>query len=313
MKIVAWIVLAFVLLVILALGYYLLVGAILFKIAFAKKNPKSRAMRRDTEKRLKEYNVDLCWWEKVKFEKVSMQSGDGTTLSARFFDAGSEKTVIVVHGFGQSYQEMQPYCKFFYEKKFNVLAVDNRAHGDSEGAFVGFGWLDRFDILSWCTFLNEKKKDQKILLFGLSMGATAVCCCAGEQLPNNVCAIVSDCAFANAERQITFVLRKYKFISKVLQFHLASFAKRVHNFNIKDIDATGQVKHSQVPILFIHGGEDNYVPLENLSILYNATPENLRHKYVVEGAGHAKSYAVAGVLYEKKLIDFLKMYTTILL
>ena len=308
MKILAWIVLAIIILIILALMLYLSVGAILFGKVFKRKNLADRLMKKNLEKQLKEYKIDLCWWDKFKFVKVKTQSFDQLNLVGHFFEANSDETVIVVHGFGSDYREMQQYCKFFLEKNFNVLAVSNRGHGESEGKFVGFGWLDRKDILSWVEFLNKKQPENKIVLFGLSMGGTAVCSVAGEKLPQNVVAIISDCAFANADKQIMHVIRNSIFL-KGLKKLLYSFAKRVHGFDIKEIDATKQVKITKIPILYFHGNADDFVPVENLFVLYGATPENLRDKMIVEGAGHALAYPVAGVLYEKKISDFLKSRT----
>ncbi len=310
MRIFAWVVLGLVGLVFLIMTYYLLVGALLFKFVLSQKSLSSRVLRKDTEKRIKENKIDLCWWQKVKFEPVFVSSFDGLKLAGQYFDAKSNKTVIVVHGFGGSYLETQPYCKLFHDKNFNVLAVDCRAHGKSEGSCIGFGWLDRLDIISWVKFLNEKTPESKILLFGVSMGGSAVCMACGEKDLKNVVAAISDCAFDNADREIDFILSKKK-ILKIFKKHLYSFAKRVHNFDIKQADAIKQVKKTQIPILYIHGGADNFVPLENMKNLYACTPTNLRKSFVAQDAGHALAYAEAGVLYEKAIFDFLKERTTI--
>lgn len=311
MKILAWIVLASVLVVILGLLYYLIVGAVLFKVVFSRKSVTNRVLRKDIEKDLEKYKIDLCWWDKHKFTRVTVQSYDQLKLVGRFHNANSNKTVIVVHGFGQNYQEMQQYCQFFYERNFNVLAVDNRAHGESEGRSVGFGWLDRKDILSWVNYLNEKQPENQILLFGLSMGGTAVCCVSGENLPNNVVGLISDCAFANADRQISHIMKRNKLNLKFIKNHLYSFSKRVHGLDVLEIDAIKQVKNCKIPILFLHGGADNFVPVENIFDLYNAAPENLKEKHIIEGAEHAMSYPIAGVLYERIINEFLKKRTKI--
>lgn len=309
MKILAWTVLAVIILIIIGLVYYLLVGAGLFRYAFSRKSLSARVFRKDTEKRLKDYKIDLCWWDKVKFEKVSTKSFDGLSLVGHFFDAGTDKTAVILHGFGGSYHEMQPYCKFFHDKNFNVLAVDNRAHGESEGRCIGFGWLDRFDVLAWVKFLEDRNPDTKILLFGLSMGASAVLSACGERLPKNVVACIADCAFANADRQIGHVMRKHKMVFKFFRRHLYSYTKRLHGLDILQADTQRQVKNSKIPILYIHGKEDSFVPIENSKILYNATPSNLRDSFFVDDATHAMSYSVAGVIYEKKISDFLKSRT----
>lgn len=309
MKILAWIILAIVIFIIVSLIYYLVIGEILFHKFFSRKSITKRVLKKNTQKLIEEHKIDLCWWGKVKFSRLQITSFDQLNLVGYYHDAGSDKTAIIVHGFGGSHQEMQQYCKLFYQKNFNILVVDNRAHGESEGKCIGFGWLDRKDILSWIEYLNSNQPDNKILLFGLSMGATAVCCATGEDLPTNVNAVISDCAFDNANKQIDFVMRNKKVILKLFKKHLYSFTKRIHGFDIYNADAIKQVKNTKIPILYIHGKEDSYVPIENIINLYNSTPENLREKYIVDDADHAMSYSVAGVLYEKKISDFLKSRT----
>ncbi len=310
MKVFAWTVLAVVLLAILGMAYYLVVGKLLFKVSFGRKSLKKRVEKKNLQQQLKDFGIDLCWWDKVDFQKMTTKSVDGLNLVGHYFDNNSNKTALVVHGYGANYKEMQPYCKFFIQKKFNVFVTENRAHGESGGECVGFGWNDRLDIAKWCQVLVAKNPENKIVLFGLSMGATAVCCATGEELPDNVVGAISDSAFAFGKKQIEDVLSKAKML-KLFKGHLYSYLKRVHNFNIELVDATGQLKKSKIPVLFVHGKQDNFVPPQNSDILYEATPTNLRAKFVVEEAGHCACYAKAGVDYGKAIIDFLRSRTTI--
>lgn len=314
MRIAAWLAVAFIAVVFAALLYYLIVGAVLFKFVLSRKSLSTRVLRKDIQQRINENKIDLCWWDKVPVQKVTVQSCDNLTLSGMYLPANSKKTVLVVHGFGGSFYEVQPYAKFFYEKNFSVLAVDCRAHNSSEGKCIGFGWLDRLDIVSWVHFLNEKTPDSKILLFGVSMGATAVCCAAGEKQigpSTNVVGAISDCAFANAGRQIDHIMRKHKIVLKLFKWHLFSYAKRLYDLDLKQADAVKQVKNTQIPILYIHGEEDDFVPQQNATILFEATPQNLREKHTVPSAAHALSYATEGVLYEKRISDFISRRTII--
>ena len=307
MRVLAWIILAFIILIIVGMVYYLVVGEFLFRLAFSRK--KSRVRKKQIDKQIKDFKIDLCWWQKQKLEKVSIKSFDGLKLVGHYLNNNSNKTAIVFHGYGGEYHEMQQYCKFFFDKNFNVLVVDMRTHGESEGNCIGFGWLDRKDALSWIEFINNKTPDTNIVLFGISMGATTVCCVSGEDLPKNVVAIISDCAFSNLGNQIEFVVRKHKLLWKFFKKHLYSYVKHVHDFDINQADAIKQVKNTNVPILFIHGQNDSFVPVENVTSLYNVTPSGQRSKYVEADADHAMAYSVGGVLYEKKINDFLKSYT----
>lgn len=311
MKIFAWVILAVIGIVIVAMIYYLLVGKIIFHFTLSRKSIHDKILKKQLSKQIEEHKIDLCWWDKVPFKEVSIKSHDGLKIVGHYFDSQSSKTALVVHGFGGDYRQMQQYCKLFYDKNFNVLAIENRAHGNSEGACIGLGWLDRKDVLLWIDFLNGQNPERKIVLFGLSMGGTAVCCAAGEKLPENVVAIISDCAFDNADRQISLLSKRIKLGAGLIKKHLYSYAERLHDFDVLQADAVKQVKNTKCPILFIHGDADLYVPVENLYNLFNATPPQFREKYVVEGAGHCLCYAKAGIFYEKKISDFLKKRTTI--
>lgn len=311
MKILSLIVLVLSIILILALTYYLLVGKILFKMSLARKTLKKRVKTKNLDQKLQDQKLQVCFWDKYSFEDVSIESFDHLKLKGKYFNNSSNKTVFLVHGFSQSYLEMANYCSFFMQKNFNVLTVDCRAHNTSEGNCIGFGWLDRKDILIWLEFLNKRNPSQKILLFGLSMGATAVCCACGEKLPHNVVGAIVDSAFSSADKQFDFLLKKYWIFGKIAKIHLFSFARRVYGLNLKEINVVNQVKNTKIPILYIHGGKDSYVPIENMYALYNSTPSTLRDQFVVESAQHASAYAQAGVLYEKKISDFIKSRTTL--
>ena len=297
MKIVSIVVLIIIGLIFCALIYYLVVGAIVFKHFIAKKTLKFRLKRKALDKELKQHKIDLCWWKNNDFKRVQIQSEDQLKLIGYFKNSDSNKTAII--------------CKFFAEKNFNVLAIDCRAHGESEGKCVGFGWLDRKDVVLWVDFLQKKQPGNKIILYGVSMGGATVCCSAGENLQKNVVAIISDCAFANLDKQINHVMRNNKFILKTFKWHLYDYVNRMYGFDMTDVNIVGQVKRTKIPILYLHGREDNFVPLQNVLDLYDATPEHLREKYVFDDAGHALSYATAGVLYEKKISDFIKSRTVL--
>lgn len=308
MIVVCWVVVGLLSLVMLALLYYLVVGKIFFNIAFSQKTLKKRAKKKNLDELLKKYKIDLCWWQKQKTQRVEIISFDQAKLVGQYLDNHSNKTALIVHGYGQFYKEMAPFAKMFFDKNFNILAVESRGHGQSSGD-VGFGFFDGKDVCLWAKFLKEKHQDDKVVLFGISMGATAVCAASGEDLPNNVVAIVEDSGYANAKEEISFNLKKFGIFKNLMTKHLLSFSKRVCQFDLEKADVCDAVKKTKVPILFIHGTADEIVPVENAQKLYNATDNGFREIYLVEGAMHVMSYAQEGVLYEKKICDFLKSRT----
>lgn len=306
MKIFAIVVLALVGLLLLGMALYLTIGAICFKIALARKNTASRIINKELNKLMDQYQIDFCWWDKFEFEKLSLISKDGLKLVGHFLPNSSDKLTILVHGYGADYREMQKYAKYFVEKNYNILAVENRAHGESEGKMMGMGWLDRLDVLQWINLMLERNPNFQIVLFGLSMGASTVCMVSGEKLPSNVKAIISDCAYTNAYDAFKNALKSYTHLPSWPVLNIFNvYVKSVYKFDLKNADAVKQVKKCKVPILFIHGGKDTFVPTEMVHKLYEATDEKLRELYIVEDAGHALSYPLAKGEYEKVLNKFL--------
>ncbi len=306
MKIFAWIVIALIIAILLAFLVFLISGAVVFHITLGRKDLKRRVKKNNLVKNLEKYKIDLCWWDKYNFKKVEIESFDKLKLVGHFLNQNSDITVVLVHGYSANYKEMQPYAKFFYQKGFNILCIENRAHGESEGEFVGMGIVDRLDIGSWIKFLNETEK-KKIVLFGISMGATAVCASTAD-LPNNVVAAIADSPFDDAGKQIKFVMKKYKILQKPLYLLLKSYTKRQYNFDLTKTDIKQFVKKSDIPILYIHGKNDNYVLPDCSLKLYEATKENLRELFLVDSAEHIMSYAVLGNIYERKINKFLEKY-----
>ena len=306
MKIFSIVALVLVGLLLLGMILYLTVGGICFKIALSRKSTASRIVSKEMKKVLDSYKIDFCWWDKFKFEDLTLISKDGLKLVGHFLPNSSDKLAIIVHGYGADYREMQRYAKYFVEENYNILAVENRAHGSSEGKMIGMGWLDRLDLVQWINLMVEKNPDFKIVLFGLSMGASTVCMASGENLPSNVKAIISDCGFDNVYNQIKYV---FKYRTKMPTWPVLNifdvYLKSVYKFDMKNADAIKQVKKCKVPILYIHGDDDHFVPTENVYRLFNATNEKLRSLYIVNGAGHALSYPLAEGDYEKQLNMFL--------
>lgn len=306
MKIVAWVILGVLGISLLALLYYLVVGEILFRFALGKKNLKQKKRDKQIKKKAEEYNIDLDWWKVVDFQKVNIQNEE-TTLVGHYLNQHSGRSVILVHGYCGDYQEMQPYAKYFYTHSYNVLCVENRAHGESGGECVGMGYLDRLDVIKWIEYLNSKKVTD-IVLFGISMGAVAVCCAAGEELPLNVKCVVADSPFESTVAQIGYVIKKYKVFGKVMLKHLLCYAKHTKKIDLMQWNTIRCIQNIKLPTLYIHGKADRYVSPKSSLKLYNSTPSNLRELYLVDGAEHIKCYKVAGNMYEKKINMFFNKY-----
>lgn len=258
------------------------------------------------KKHYKDYNIDYDWFKEVKMKKFEIKR-EKITLKGNLIEVEkSNKLAIICHGYGADYREMSEYAKFFIKNGFNVFLPILRAHGESDGKIIGMGGEDRFDIKEWIKFLTKKNPDYEIVLFGLSMGATTVCMTVGEKLPKQVKCAISDCGYANAYTQFEDVLKKVKFLHhKIIMKGYNNFLVQGLDVDLKKIDAVNQLKKTKLPMLFIHGTSDEFVPFYNLDILYNACASKEKFKYVCEGAKHAMNYVQNKDEYEKVIKDFL--------
>ena len=156
----------------------------------------------------------------------------------------------------------------------------------------------------------EQNPRYRIVLFGLSMGASTVCMTVGEKLPSNVKCAISDCAYDHVYEQFEYISKRMKLVSpKVIMKMYNNFLKRTYKIDLMRFDAVRQVKKAEIPMLFIHGDQDEFVPYENLQRLYDAHPLiDKKIMYTVKGAKHAMSYPLKRQEYEKQVEMFLKEF-----
>lgn len=239
---------------------------------------------------------------------VYMESYDGLRLHAVYFPAARDagRAVICFHGYtGEGLSNYAAMAEYFLKHGYAVLLPDARAHGQSEGEYIGFGCLDRQDALGWINWvIRECGEDVGIMLHGTSMGGATVLMASGLDLPDNVKGIVSDCGFTSPREVFTHVLNK--------MYHLPAFPaiqgadlinRKLAGYGMDECNAKYEVQKAKVPILFIHGDADTFVPCSMCHEIYDncRSPKRI---LIVEGASHAESYYKDMETYEKALDEF---------
>ena len=236
-------------------------------------------------KGIERINSTPCKW-------VETYSFDKLCLKARYFDNGQKNTMIFFHGYrSSSSRDFSCALKMYMDLGFNVLLVDQRAHGRSEGRLITFGIKESRDVVSWTEFLNKKYSPEKILITGMSMGATTVLLAAGEQkLPENVKAVVADCGFTSPVEIIKSVAKNFLKIKADLFIpFLNVFCLLFGGFSIMKVSTLNSLKNCELPILFIHGEDDTFVPCEMSKQAFQVCGDKCRIE-TVEGAYHGMSF-----------------------
>lgn len=240
---------------------------------------------------------------------VFITSEDGLKLHGTYIpNKASKRVVLCFHGYtSEGMKDYIGLSDYYLKRGFAMLLVDERAHGQSEGTYIGFGCLDRMDALKWLDWIVEHiGEDAKIILHGTSMGAATVLMTSGLKLPEQVKGIVSDCGFTSPKEVFTHVLHSMYHIPAFPIIQIAGFLnKRLAGYGMDECNAAREVRKSKTPTLFIHGSADTFVPCRMCEKLYENCGAK-KQKLIVDGAAHAESYYKDTGRYEEALEKFLK-------
>lgn len=306
MEFIYYIILSILILLLLGLGIYLLIGYCLYKFCLTRKGKMVRKIQKKYAAHLNMLSISN---ENFKdYKVIEIISEDKLKLKGFYKDNNFSKLAILVHGYGRDHLETGNIAQMFENKGYDILAIDMRSHGKSEGYAITMGQEESCDLLLWINKMLEFKAHYKIVLFGLSMGATTVCLTLGKNLPQNVVLAIEDCGFDNAEKELSYVYSKTKFHFKFIFKIFTKFVNKTIGLNLKSIDACQSLKNSRLPILFIHGEKDEFVPTEMVYNLSAQVPENRKSVYIALDSSHTLSSFVNKKTYEKKVYEFLDKY-----
>lgn len=246
----------------------------------------------------------------LPFEWVSITSYDGLKLYGRYYHVRDGAPLqIQFHGYrGTAYRD---YCggnKLARERGHNVLVIDQRAHGRSEGNTISFGINERYDCLSWIEYACERfGKDRTIILSGVSMGAATVLLASGLSFPDNVKAVIADSPYSSPEAIIKKVCKDMGFPPKLAFPFIRLGAKVFGKIDITSVSVVEEVKKAKTLVLIMHGEDDRFVPCEMSGEIYEAYGGE-KKRYTFPRAAHGISYIMHKEEYEKYLDEFLSKY-----
>lgn len=242
-------------------------------------------------------------------EDVWETAHDGLKLHATYFPQGDEKKVVICfHGYtSQGMSDYIGLSDYYMKNGYSMLLVDERAHGQSEGTYIGFGCLDRLDAGRWFDWILKRcGKDVSIILHGTSMGAATVLMCTGLELPEQIKGVVSDCAFTSPKEVFSHVLRTMYHLPAFPMMNITDRMNReLAGYGLDECNAAREVQKAKIPALLIHGSGDTFVPCWMCDEIYENYAAD-KQKLIVDGAAHAESYYKDMEQYEAALDAFLE-------
>lgn len=255
------------------------------------------------------------WYRDVHKQRWTMTSASGNyKLDAYYIPAAhaTDKSVLICHGFMNSKDTMGPYASMFHRMGYNVLVPDARAHGQSQGKYIGYGWPERYDERKWINRLIDKNgQKSQIVMFGVSMGGATTMMTSGIKLPHQVKAMIEDCGYTSLAAELDYEAHNMYhlplIIAKPAEASLSIVNRVANGFYTGEASSVKSLHHNHRPMLFIHGAKDTFVPTKMVYANYRATrgPKEL---WVVKKAAHAKSYQTVPKQYQLKIQRFLNRY-----
>ncbi len=241
------------------------------------------------------------------FEPVEISGQDGVKLFGRFYNmAGSAPLLIGFHGFkSTALRDMSGGGKLARQMGMNVLLVDQRAHGRSDGRTISFGVRERFDCLCWAQYAAKRWPGQPIVLMGVSMGAATVLMASDLDLPEEVKGIIADCPYSDPSAIIKKVGRDSMGGASILLYPFILLGARLYgSFSLTAASPVKAVRRARVPILLIHGEDDRFVPCDMSQEVFDACT-GPKARVTIPAAPHAIAYVLDPDKYGQAVRRFL--------
>lgn len=258
------------------------------------------------------FDSSIKYLDSLKSERVYIKSFDGLRLAGSYYNNNnSNTTILLFHGYRSDGRfDFACAVKYYIEMGLNVLVVDQRANGESEGVLITFGIKERRDVIAWTEFVNQKYSPQNIFLSGVSMGATTVMMAANLELPKNVKGIIADCGFTSVPEIIKKVARQaFKIDATAFLPILNLMCKIFGHFSIYETTTIKSLSESDIPIFFIHGKNDGFVPCE-MTEQSHAAARAEKYVCLVEGADHGISFLVDTDNVQRQIAVFVKGHSS---
>lgn len=300
-----WLIVLVVVLILAALLFYLSWRLFLFTCLRKKDSDEIEgafAPYREQVKKAQE------WIHQHISETLEVISFDGLKLHAALIPAEHAKGVVIaIHGYGSRYNvDFAPQAQYYHEQGYHLILPMQRAHLGSEGKYITFGVKERFDAKLWTHRAVELYGESiDIFLAGISMGASTALMASQLALPGNIRGIISDCGYTSPWEIVKHVAaRNLHLPSFPLLYTTNLMAKWFAKFDLRDASALEAMQVNKLPVLFIHGSEDSFVPVYMTEKNYAACRAD-KYKLLISGAKHAQAYVVDMPAYEKAVSEFL--------
>jgi uncharacterized protein len=280
-----------------------------------------KAFEIDTNKSIDHFEANKEYFNVNRFNSLQKEEVSVTSTKNNYQLYGtyiknpkaSKDTIILVHDLGGNRWSVLKYADMYLDRGFNVLLYDSRNHGDSGGKNITYGYYEKYDLDRWVNWLYTRNKGGIIGVHGESMGAaTALLHSELNEAKKRVSFYISDSSYSDLEEILCIKLKedfniKTKFAANILMFYANKVNKFRNQFYFKESSPINILEHTSVPVMFIHGGSDNFVPRAMSEELYNRKTSS-KELYIAQNSNHAEAYIKNQEEYKEKVYKFLDSF-----
>ena len=256
-------------------------------------------------RRWQESHYDLSWYDALEKEDYTVTAPDGYALHVQRLirPDSAGKYVLISHGYTDNRFGALKYAKIYLDMGYHVIVYDLRGHGLNEPAFCTYSVRESGDLEALIRDTRARYPDLKVLgLHGESLGAAATVACLRNR--PRVDFAVADCPFSDILDVLKNGLRSMR-LPGFLVYPASFFARLRYGFSYAQMRPIEGLRDNRVPILFIHGAEDKFIPPAHSEALQKATG-GYSELCLVPGAPHAASVLTAPEEYRRAVQDFVK-------
>ncbi len=254
------------------------------------------------------------WFQSQEKERITMTSHDGLKLVAYYLPAPKEsrRVLILMHGYRNEgiVWDFANLVKFYHEQGYHLLVPHQRAHGESEGEHICFGVKERYYLAQWTEYISKRfERRCSIFLSGISMGGATVLMAAGLKLPGQVKGIIADCGYTSPWDIFAYVLGKDCHLPKFPFLYAADYiCYKKAGFHFQECSTSESLKGNRIPILFVHGGKDDFVPPRMSWMNYEACTAE-KEIFIADRAAHGTSNLAEPEEYRQRVIRFMEKWS----
>ncbi|MBR1724155.1 MAG: alpha/beta hydrolase [Ruminococcus sp.] len=250
-------------------------------------------------------HYDTSFYDKLEKTDYTISGEDGYTLHVQFLrnPEPTTKYMILSHGYTDNHIGSLKYVPMYLELGFSCVIYDLRGHGENDSTFTTYGIRESADLNALIRDTRERYPDLKVLgLHGESLGAATTVTCMKYQ--PQVDFAVADCGFSDIDNVIRGGFKGAHLPGFLAD--LADVGARVrYHYSLKKMRPIDSLDDNEVPILFIHGAEDDFILPRNSEDMYKRT-KGAAEFYTIPGAGHAESVLTDPQAYKKYVEEFLQ-------